>query len=855
MRLSPQLFGNLCLKTLPIHLIFQFVFCFSSFSQINIDFAEGDLSSWTGDLQKFSVTSESLKLTAPAENSIAYLSTASTIARNVAWHFTTSLDFNPSSSNFVRVYLLSSQEDLTQPLKGYYILLGGAGDEISLVYQDGTEHTKIIDGPDGQLNLSRFTAKLSVLQDSQGNWAMSGTVNDVPIPRLTGFHLNAQAFTSFGIFCAYTTTRSDKFTFDDIVVESYQVPDIFPPRLISIQIPSENTITLEFSEALSGSTALNIMNYTLDNVISPVEANTEAPHLVTLKFLPLTDGTTYSLQVTNLEDISHNVMSAETVQFVYRYSVRAAWQDIIFNEIMADPSPSAGLLEYEYIELYNRSDRVLQLAGWKISDTRTSALLPPVSLSPGEYALLVPAGNEFQNNGGVFIELQGWPTLNNDGDTLTLVTADGIRVDSIAYSSEWIAKERRNGGWSLELIDQHRLCNEAHNWAVSENEKGGTPGYENSIAGERPDLQGPRLTSCFALDNSTLELSFNEKLDILSTPEVIFDPSISVTNISFHLDQRKVACRVQFPFLDNQGYRIEIGDVRDCTGNLIDSEYTTCNFGLPKKPSAEDIVINEILFNPTSTGVDFVELYNRSDKYVNLTGWTIGNNASTTRFCKQNLLFSPQQYLVLTPDEEILISEYLSAADKKIIVTDLPAFNDEDGIIVVKDEDTIVIDSLGYTEDMHNVLVLDAEGYSLERIDPFGPTNNTANWQSCAAALKATPGAINSNYLLRGTESDKVWVDPPIFIPGSPGGFSLVNYNFDHGGLVANVRIINANGQLVRRLVSNELIGISGFFRWDGETDDGSKARIGIYMINVEVFNAEGYVAAYRVPVVVATRF
>ena len=45
-----------------------------------------------------------------------------------------------------------------------------------------------------------------------------------------------------------------------------------------------------------------------------------------------------------------------------------AIKDIIFSEILADPTPKAGLPETEFVELFNRSEFAFDLSGWKITD-------------------------------------------------------------------------------------------------------------------------------------------------------------------------------------------------------------------------------------------------------------------------------------------------------------------------------------------------------------------------------------------------------------------------------------------------------------------------------------------------------
>ena len=46
--------------------------------------------------------------------------------------------------------------------------------------------------------------------------------------------------------------------------------------------------------------------------------------------------------------------------------------DVVITEIMADPTPSAGLPLVEYIEIRNTSGRSLQLSGWRLRTATAS---------------------------------------------------------------------------------------------------------------------------------------------------------------------------------------------------------------------------------------------------------------------------------------------------------------------------------------------------------------------------------------------------------------------------------------------------------------------------------------------------
>jgi flagellar hook assembly protein FlgD len=63
-----------------------------------------------------------------------------------------------------------------------------------------------------------------------------------------------------------------------------------------------------------------------------------------------------------------------------------------------------------------------------------------------------------------------------------------------------------------------------------------------------------------------------------------------------------------------------------------------------------------------------------------------------------------------------------------------------------------------------------------------------------------------------------------------------------------------SDGREIRQLANNTTLATSGFFRWDGDTQDGTKARVGYYVVWVEVFSASGKVETFRKRVVVAAK-
>ena len=67
--------------------------------------------------------------------------------------------------------------------------------------------------------------------------------------------------------------------------------------------------------------------------------------------------------------------------------------------------------------------------------------------------------------------------------------------------------------------------------------------------------------------------------------------------------------------------------------------------------------------------------------------------------------------------------------------------------------------------------------------------------------------------------------------------------------------IFDSGGIPVKRLVRQELVGTGGAVRWDGDMDDGVRARPGIYILFLEIFAPNGDVQRLKKPFAVVQRF
>ena len=851
----------------------------SATAQFTDSFTDADFTqnpAWTGQTSLFQVDAQNrLWLNAPAEASTSYLVTPSEAINDASWEFLARLEFNPSSSNFARVYLVSNSDDLLGDLNGYFVRLGGeTEDRISLYRQSGSSTSQLIASADGLLNTDPTEVRIRVTRDAIGNWelladAAGGTsFTSIGIAfddtHTQGFH--------FGVWCRYTATRSDKFRFDDFTVTGSGFVDDVIPVLNSLSVASANELLLTFSEPVSTATAENIANYVADNGLgNPVTAVREAgaPQQVRLTFgTDFTEGLQYSLTVSGVQDLAGNPMAQTALPFIYAIPVTADFRDIVINEFMADESPSQGTPETEYVELFNRTtDKFIDLTGWKLCDNSTCGTVQSLLLGPGQYAVLVPTSGialfPFTPN---VVNVTSWAALNNTGDDIVLKDAEENTIDQLSYTTAWYADEaKEDGGFSIEQVNPYRSCTVQQNWRASANANGGTPGFPNSILDTTPDTEGPQVTGVVVITSDHLQLLLNEPITAGSVlvDNISISPSVGIL-VAAGVQPGLTAIDIflSAPLDTAVTYALTISGLADCEGNA-QSGTATLEVELAYDIREGDLVINEVLFNPFTGGRDYVELYNRSGRPVNLRGCYLANFADDTlsslRLITANNYAVPAGgYVCLTQDTLDVIGKYINHGIGNFVqMSSLPSFNNDAGNVIFLGPDSALLERFDYNEDMHFALLDDVKGVSLERLDPERSVDDMGNWHSAAqTAGFGTPGLRNSQYTLTLGATGQVSTDPAIFSPDNDGYQDVLNISYRFEGLdrVGTVRIFDSNGRLVRLLVANQTLGTEGVLTWDGTTDGVTKGRIGAYIILFEVFGPDGMSETYKLSTVLGGR-
>lgn len=544
--------------------------------------------------------------------------------------------------------------------------------------------------------------------------------------------------------------------------------------------------------------------------------------------------------------------------------------DIVIDEIMADPSPQVSLPANEWIELKNTGSSPVNLQGWRIGDVNgQSGPMPDFILEPGSFVIIctgsaVATMSTFGNT----ISVTSFPSLDNDGESLYLKSSSSQVIHAVDYSSSWYQNElKKDGGWTLEMIDTQNPCTGSSNWQASNNTAGGTPGTINSVNGINNDQLAPQLKNAFTINNTTIILVFDEPVDSLSAAAIsnysidggIFFTSAEPLSPLFN----QVQLQTNNPLAANNIYNIAVNNIADCKNNEIGSD-NRAKIGLAVDATAGDGIINEILFNPRSNANDFVEFYNKSNKIFDASKLYIATRnssgviSSITSLSTTPFYIFPGDYIVVTEDAENLALNYLVQKPGAILtLNSLPSFPDAEGFVLLLNQQGNVVDEVNYSDDWHFKLIDNAEGVSLERIDPDSPSQSPGNWHSAAStAGYGTPGYKNSQFKNQQSIAATIEVLPKVFSPDNDGfdDIATIQYKITEPGYVANITIFDATGRPVRNLVRNGTLSTNGYWNWDGLNDKGLKLPVGTYILFTEIFNLQGKKDRFKNTVVLARK-
>ena len=529
--------------------------------------------------------------------------------------------------------------------------------------------------------------------------------------------------------------------------------------------------------------------------------------------------------------------------------------DIIFSEIMHKPKNGTAMPYAEWIEIYNTTDRIIDIEGCGLFSSSKAGSIGAFSLKPHDYAILCSSTDAekmkyFTENIAI---VEGMPPLLNDGDMLQIKDKNNIQICYVEYTNDWYDNElQSDGGWSLEKKDVSSGINDSRNWGASCSINQATPGEINCLQASITDTIIPQITAVGIKNSRTIELYFNKAMN----PEVcnieklsLSGPGDDVISCSW-ISPKNIKLEITLTSdLDaTRETTLEISDFV-CANNMIMSD-TTIRLGLPHTPNYMDVVINEIMPYVTEGQSKFIELYNNTPYFISTENLRICNKKGEEYLNYKSLpigLIMPYGYSIISNNiDEIncILGKNDECIYQKIT---LPSFAGKSGNIVLTDEKGNVIDELTYSEKWHHGIISDNHNVSLERINTMGNTNDSLNWHSASSLYNYQSGGWQNSHH-RNTdeviENSKNYfrLNSTTFTPNNDGvnDLLILNYSLPDNGFLATITLYTRDGYEIGVLADNILLNQSGEWIWHGNNPNGGLIDAGLYILQISAYNLNG---------------
>ncbi|MFT7114500.1 MAG: hypothetical protein ACI8P7_001287 [Candidatus Azotimanducaceae bacterium] len=794
------------------------------------DFSDGNLRDpdWMGDTSHFIISNERLELRQSLSGT-SYLATEFKQSEVKEWRFLFEMDFAPSNNNYLNIYWRADSTTLEKSNNAYLLRIGENGSDDGLKFSRkkagiSTEIATLGDGLFAQGGL--FHLRIQKTEDF--NWLVSWDVTGGTEFDSLGSFVDSNEFLGdfFGLQCTYTSSNADGFFFDDIYMGPIH-EDTVGPKLTNLEVVSLKELFLQFNEAFIPFSKQQItMNP--DVIIDTIILDNND---VSILFSDVLENkTNYQLSLSNLEDNKGNrsqIDSSFYFSFVDYFEVR-------INEIMVDPEPRVQLQNKEYIELYNASNASFSLQDWTIEVNGSRIVFPEIEFAAKSYLLL--SSEDYGQSNALTLAL---PSLTNSGGEITIRNRFDLLVHHIIYSDDWYNEPwKEDGGWSLEMAANAKECHRDEVWQASLNANGGSPGIENSWDLLEAQMN-PEISEMVLVSDTLLTLHWNQNFSNSAKESLQLIGTNNLKKLEWDDSNRNSIVLISDSSIEEHGLSFYWLDVSFCEAVLASD---TIVIPPIKYPTKGDVLINELLIDPNSNQLEYVEWYTTSDSSLLLSDLRLalgeGGILSQLEICAEDkILILPGQYVVFTEDAALLKNAFPEIIERNLIeVKQLPTMNNEAGEVAIYSSNLQAIESCNYSKTWH----LD-EGFeignALERIS-FSESNKASNWTT--SANTGTPGYKNSVKQKGNQENTGIEVDE-FFSPNQDGYQDLlgIHYDFKQSSRLS-ILVYNEIGVLQSSLVEKQLLQGKGTLFWDGRTDVGTVAEKGIYIVFFDAVDENG---------------
>ncbi len=458
---------------------------------------------------------------------------------------------------------------------------------------------------------------------------------------------------------------------------------------------------------------------------------------------------------------------------------------LVISEIQYNPGPlPGGTNGVEFIEIANHGDIFQELTGWRLTGGVEFAFPNGFKLEAGAHVIVSGNPDALRAAAGTAPVLGPWTgNLNNAGDVVELRDNIGAIKLHLEYSPDAPWPIAADGtGHSLVLVSPSYGEEDPRAWAASWR-RGGSPGRRDLLSASpiepvvineflaHTDLPQVDFIELFNRSTNAVNLSGWILTDDSTTNRFRIPAGTSIepggtltfteTDLGFRLSSGGESLYLLNPDASRVADAVRFGGQENgvSTGRVPDGSERFRRLAVPTPGAlngerrAEDIVINEIFYNPPSGDDDeFIELHHRGSTAISLAGWRLRGGISFN--FPANASLAPGGFLVVARDQARLKANHPSLAAASVLGNYSGTLNNGSDVVRLTMPDEVrSTNALGaVTVDTIHITVgevryadggtwgrwADGGGSSLELMDPDADPALAANWADSDESAKAT---------------------------------------------------------------------------------------------------------------------
>lgn len=268
--------------------------------------------------------------------------------------------------------------------------------------------------------------------------------------------------------------------------------------------------------------------------------------------------------------------------------------------------------------------------------------------------------------------------------------------------------------------------------------------FDNVYIGPKTiDKTAPYLNSITVLNSTTIRAEFNESIDTAFISDI---DNYTINNNSISQAKRDTSnskfliLNLNEELKNSSVYTLQINKIQDLSLNMSSNLTKSFYFLIAEKPLPGEVILNEIMANPSPpvglAELEYIEVYNNSNKYFNLENWVITDGTSKGKIA--NGWLAPHTYRLLCNTNS------LAFMNQALGVTSFPSLNNSGDKIQLLDTSGMLLDEIQYDLTWYHDEDKSKGGWSLERINPNHPCSDGNNWKASKHVDGGTPGEQNA---------------------------------------------------------------------------------------------------------------